>query len=178
MRLELLARNELTDAQDAALDALMEAVYPPETNADNPIHQIQWVGSMWRVLVWNDDDILVSHIGILTREGTVDDEAVLIGGIGGVQTHPDARRRGYAGAGMKRAVAFLTEDRAVDFSLLVCRDELLPYYGGLGWQHFRGEFLVEQFSETVPFTFNEPMVIAGRRAAPGGGVIDLCGSPW
>lgn len=178
MRIEHLAHSDLTDAQRGALGALTWAVYPPEADADDPAHQLQWADTPWRVLIWDDGHHLVSHVGVLTREGTLDGESVLIGGIGGVKTHPDARRQGYAGAGMRRAAAFLNEQHAVDFSLLVCQEELLTYYQRFGWRHFQGDLLVQQESGKEPFTFNETMVLDGRRAAPEGGVIDLRGMPW
>ena len=102
----------------------------------------------------------------------------MIGGIGGVKTTPVARGNGYAGAGLRFAAEFLRDDRGVDFSLLVCRAELLGYYQRFGWQHFDGILCVEQPEGKVRFSVNEPMVLAGTRNGPQGGILDLCGLPW
>jgi len=122
--------------------------------------------------------MLVSHVGLLTRQGTINDSPVLIGGIGGVKTHPTARRRGYARAGVDHAIKFLRTKLAVDFSLLVCREEVVSYYARLGWHHFTGDLLVDQLAGKTKFTFNQPMVLAGCNDVPAKGVIDLCGLPW
>jgi|SRR5712671_3653196 len=67
---------------------------------------IVWAAVEWSVLVWSDGQ-LVSHVGIVTRDVKVNGLAVHIGGIGGVMTHPDSRRRGFANAEMQKATRHL-----------------------------------------------------------------------
>lgn len=176
MQIEIIPKTDLTEKQTQALSEMSRAVYPP--NPDATPNSIQWAATTSSVLVWDKAGDLVSHVGLLARRGTVNDSPVLIGGIGGVKTHPTARRRGYARAGIDHAIEFLRAEQAVDFSLLVCRDELASYYVRLGWHHFTGELLVDQRAGKEPFTFNEPMVLAGCREIPAEGVIDLRGMPW
>lgn len=64
------------------------------------------------------------------------------------------------------------------FSLLVCRDHLLPFYNRLGWLSFAGHLFVEQPAGRAEFTINCPMVLSGLRAAPQDGIVDLNGPPW
>jgi hypothetical protein len=130
------------------------------------------------VLVWSADGTLVSHVGIVVRAGAVDGVPARIGGIGSVKTHPHAEGRGYASAGLRQATAVLEDDHRVAFSLLVCQDHLLSFYGRLGWLAFPGRLLVEQPTGRIEFTVNRPMVLAGRHAAPKTGTIDLNGLPW
>jgi hypothetical protein len=66
----------------------------------------------------------------------------------------------------------------VEFALLVCEPDLIPFYERLGWRPFPGVLLVEQHGATVPFTFNRPMTLPVRQDAPPGGTIDLLGPPW
>ena len=178
MRVEIKARADLTDDESMALTNLSHAVYPPDEEFDDGASQIQWSGSMWRVLLWDDNEELVTHIGMLTRYGLCDKASVLIGGMGGVHTHPKSRRKGYAGIALGHAAKFLRDEQHVDFSLLVCRDGLIPYYARFGWQCFVGEMLVQQESGQVKFTYNKPMVLAGNKPVPECDVIDLCGKPW
>lgn len=79
--------------------------------------------------------------------------------------------------GLGRALDFLLE-RGADFALLVCREQLVPYYAGLGWQKYAGEVVVTQFGEPERFTVNEVMVGDLNSPAPTTGVIDLQGPPW
>jgi GNAT superfamily N-acetyltransferase len=168
---------QFSEGERAALKALSEAVYPPDVVAARPGRHLQWAPPEYGVLISSPEGDLVSYVGIVLRAGMLDGAPVAIGGVGSVKTHPRAEGRGYASAGLRRAAAFL-DDHRVDFSLLVCREELLPFYGRRGWLAFDGRLMVEQPSGRTVFTVNRPMVAAGIRAAPRAGVIDLLGLPW
>jgi aminoglycoside 2'-N-acetyltransferase I len=178
MRLELKPVTALSDGERDALKALTAAVYPPEVLATSPGRFLQWAPAAWSVLVWTVEGQLVSHVGIVTREGTLDGMPVQIGGIGGVKTHPQAQGRGYASAALRHAATALHTDHHAAFSLLVCQTHLLPFYGRLGWLPFSGRLIVEQPGGPIVFTINRPMVLPGLRPAPQEGVIDLRGLPW
>jgi aminoglycoside 2'-N-acetyltransferase I len=168
---------DFSDADREELRALSLAVYPPADAVDWPGRRLQWAAAEWGVRVYGCDGALVSYVGITLREARHDGGPVRVGGIGGVKTHPAARRRGFAARGMRRAAEFFRDER-IDFGLLVCAPHLLGHYGRLGWRPFEGTLLVRQHGETVPFTFNEVMTCAVRSPAPAAGVIDLLGPPW
>lgn len=167
----------LTEAERGALRALTEAVYPPGTAASAG-RQVTWAPVDYSVIVSTSDGAVVSHVGLVVRAGSLDDVPVTIGGIGSVKTHPDAEGRGYASAGLRHAATLLREQHQVAFSLLVCRDDLVPFYGRLGWETFAGRLVVQQPQGRTVFTFNRPMVLTGCRRAPFDGTIDLNGPPW
>jgi GNAT superfamily N-acetyltransferase len=170
--------TELSDADHAEIREMFKAVYPPEENADWPGRHIEWVGSDWCARVRGESGELVSHVGIILREASYDGQPVLVGGVGGVATHPAARRKGYATLGIKKAVEFFSEEVHVDCALLVCRPGLMEYYSQLGWREFDGQLLVRQHGELVEFTFNRVMTLGIGSEAPKTGVIDLQGPPW
>lgn len=178
MRLDLKPVRELSDGERDALKALTAAVYPPEVLVTSPGRSLHWAPSEWSVLVWTVEGQLIAHVGIVTREGTLDDVPVKIGGIGSVKTHPQAQGRGYASAALRRAATALHDDHHVAFSLLVCQEHLLPFYGRLGWLPFAGRLVVEQPGGSIVLTINRAMVLPGLRPAPQEGVIDLRGLPW
>ena len=178
MRLDLKPVAALSDGERDALRTLTAAVYPPEVLATSPGRFFQWAPTQWSVLGWTAEGRLVTHVGIVTREGTLDGVPVEIGGIGGVKTHPQAQGRGYASAALRHAITALRDDHQVAFSLLVCQEHLLPFYGRLGWLPFPGRLVVEQPGGPIVFTINRPMVLPGLHPAPQQGVIDLCGFPW
>ncbi len=174
MKIEIQHLDNCTPATIQAMNHLSIAVYPPATKKVLPI---EFAPTTWRVLIWENGE-LVSLIGVITRKAMHNGTAVLLGGIGGVKTHPNARGKGYAGIGLKRAAEFMLNEQKVDFSLLVCRDELLNYYQKFGWQPFTGDLWVQQSSGHVIFTVNNPMVLAGTKPAPLTGTLDLGGEPW
>lgn len=121
---------------------------------------------------------LIHYTGLLSREAVWQDNAVLIGGVGGVKTHPESRGRGYASLALSRAVEFFREPLAVDFGLLVCDDRLVDFYKGRQWRLFEGTLFTNQFGERAEFTFNRVMVRDITRDAPPRGELDLLGPPW
>lgn len=168
---------DFSDAERDALRRLTLAVYPPGA-ADEPAHtKREWRAGDWAARLYAADGTLVSYVGITLREARLDDGPVLVGGIGSVKTHPDARGQGLAARGIEQALAFMREQKSA-FALLVCRPPLVPYYAGLGWQRFGGRLLVRQFGAVEHFTFNEVMTHALREPAPRAGTLDLLGPPW
>src|SRR5215207_10039159 len=99
----------LTDAERAVSRALAAAVYPPEAVANWSGNHLDWSNVEWCVRVFDEAGAQVSYAGVLVRDATLDGGPVRVGGIGGVRTHPDARRRGYAALAMRRAVEFFGE---------------------------------------------------------------------
>ena len=168
---------DLTDGDREALRQLSLAVYPPREVTDWPGRRIEWAAADWCVRIYDDAGAVVSYVGINLRDALLDEQPVKVGGIGGVKTHPAARRRGLAERGMQRADQFFHEQAAA-FAVLVCDARLLDYYGRLGWREFTGRLLVRQHGAPAEFTFNRVMTRGVRAPAPETGTVDLLGPPW
>ncbi len=178
MQLDFKATAQLNDDEAQALRALSAAVDPPQPGADQVTSRLGWAPLEWSILIRDEDNQLVSYAGALTRLGLCNGEQVLIGGIGGVETHPAQRRKGHAGAGIRRATDFLRRELGVDFSLLVCQTHLLSYYQRFGFSAFTGDTFMEQNGVTTAYTSSNVMVMPGKKALPSCKVLDLCGLPW
>jgi len=176
--IELCRMAELTDVEYADLAALSRAVYPREVSADWPGRDLEWAAAESAVCIRAADGELVCFVGVVIRSAMHDGQPVRIGGIGGVKTHPSARRQGLAAQAIRRAVEFFHEQSDIAFGLLVCESDLLGYYGRLGWQEFGGRLIVTQRGVPVDFTFNRVMVCGVQSAARLTGAIDLLGPPW
>jgi RimJ/RimL family protein N-acetyltransferase len=176
--IELRRVADLTSAERSALHALTAAVYPPEVAAAWPGRAIEWAAPEWCVVVWDGRGNALCHVGVVVRDARLNGQGARIGGIGGVKTHPAARRRGHATAAIRRAVAFLRDEMNVAFALLVCEPDLIAFYERLGWRRFAGVLLVSQRGATVPFTFNPPMTSPVCLEGELDGTIDLLGPPW
>lgn len=177
VRFELKKVTDLTAEAREALRSLSAAVYPPHVTASWPGRAIEWTPPQWSVIAWEDDGRALSHVGVVLREGRADGKAVRIGGIGGVLTHPLARKRGLASQGIRLAIDFFREE-GVDFALLVCEPELVPLYENLGWNRHEGELCVRQGDALVRFTFNLPMTFPVGLRPSSGMTVDLMGPPW
>lgn len=170
--------SDWTEGELETLEDLSRAVHPPEVTAQWTGRHLEWTDPEWGVRVFGNNSELVSFTGIVLRQAQHDGRTVRIGGIGGVKTHPTARRRGYAAMAVRRAVEFFVERPDVEFAVLVCEPRLIEYYSRLGWNEFTGRLLTTQHGEAAEFTFNRVMVIDVHSTAPRIGTIDLLGPPW
>jgi ribosomal protein S18 acetylase RimI-like enzyme len=177
MQFNLHKVADLTASESATLQELSAAVYPPDVAANWPGRAIEWAPATWCVVCRDNDGRALSYVGIILREGRVNDSPAKIGGIGGVKTHPAARRQGLASRCIRRAIEFFDE-QAVDFALLVCESSLVALYEKLGWRLYPGPLYVSQHGRKERFTFNLPMIHPVCSPGPVGGVIDLAGPPW
>ena len=179
-RLSPGARIEIRPGDEAWNDAspLFDLVWPDELRATFSWAHVVWAHADRRVLVWNERDELVCHVGSHLRRAKWADNDVIIGGIGGVITRQDSRRRGHASTAIRMAVAEM-RDRGggADLALLVCEPHYFAFYRGLGWRQFDGELFCEQPGGRVRFEAMTPFVF-DLRLAPRAGAIDLCGLPW
>jgi len=178
MRLDIIAASQLSEAEARALQALDAAVYPPNPGAQEATEQERWARPQWHILIQDADQRLVSHVGVLTRICLCDGDEILIGGIGGVMTHPAQRRKGYAGAGVRRATEFLQKEMRVDLSLLFCGPRTLNYYKRLGFSNFAGDTFALRDGKRILFPRSEVMVRPAMKALPQCAALDLCGLPW
>ena len=174
MKIELL----MGDAAWPQVKPLEETVYTPEYLKTWVGRDVKWAHADARALVKTDAGVLVSHAGAFVRKGEWDGLPVKLGGIGGVVTHPEYRRQGYARAAIKRALEWLHDEPKVAFALLFCEPHNVEYYAHQGWQTFAGTVVVRQPSGTGPFTLFRPMTLSVRQRAALTGKLDLLGEPW
>jgi aminoglycoside 2'-N-acetyltransferase I len=169
MRVEVLGGDE----GFALFEPLDRAVYTPQVMAGVIWRDVVWAQADKRVFV-HDEGRVVCHAGLFFRDGTWNGATVRMCGIGGVMTAPDARRKGYAGAAMRRAAE---EMAGVDFGLLFCESHNVKLYAALGWRIFSGRVHCTQPGGAMIFDMMPNMVLPLARA-PEDGDIDLRGLPW
>ena len=131
----------------------------------------------------HQDSRLVSRVVVIERTVMVDGRRVRAGGISGVRTDPEFRRRGYASAAMRRAADVFWPDLRVDLGLLLSSEMAVPFYRSLGWEAINGPVLCEgpgggvvDYAELKPRCSAMALVPAGGRLPVG--TVDLCGLPW
>ena len=172
MKIEIQSNHQVPEDERRQMDAWLDQVFGYDNLG------IEWAKDDWSVLARLDGQV-VSHVGIVERIGTVEGQPVRLGGIGGVATLPDRRRHGYAEAALRTAAEFMRNELRVEFGLLICGDQMMPYYGKLGWQLVEGPLMFDQPKGKVTFGDSTKIMIlpCGTSDWPPG-VIDLCGPPW
>jgi GNAT superfamily N-acetyltransferase len=141
-----------------------------------PPDDVDWSSPEWFV-VGKLAGRVISIIGILKRAIRIGETSLEVGGVGGVATHPDYQRRGYGSALLQRAAVFMRADLNVDFGLLVCDQDMVPFYGNLDWQTVQDEMVFDFRGSKRTFQGITMLLPLGGRSWPRG-TIDLCGTPW
>ena len=177
MKLEFTATDQLSERQQAGLQQLRAAVYPPEVLATLPGLKFSWASPQWSVFLWDGNE-LVSRVGLLVREVVSNGEAKVIGGVGGVMTHPGKQGKGYASHALREAARLFAEELQVAFALLFCRPHLVEFYQRFQWKPFPGLVFVEQLQGKIEFSANGAMVLTVMEEAPLQGALNLNGLPW
>ncbi len=159
-------------------EGLLEAVWPSAEMAKLSWGHVKWAHADLRVLIETDDGELACHAGIYFRTVTWNGQKVHIGGIGGVATRADQRRRGYASIALNAAVHTMRDHDAAQFALLFCEPHNIEFYRSRGRQSFGGTIFAEQPEGKIRFEVMTPLVLGLKRQAPTLGTLDLCGLPW
>src|SRR5947199_10155502 len=93
------------DASWSLAEPLLGAVWPRHVVEKLPWGRVKWAHADLRVLIDAPDDSgLACHVGIYFRTVTWNGHKVHVGGIGGLATREDCRRRGYASLALDAAV--------------------------------------------------------------------------
>ena len=161
-------------------EPLLDAVWPPDVKRS--WGDIKWAHADLRVLIEAPKEEsrggLACHVGIYFRTVTWNGRKFHIGGIGGVLTRADCRRRGYASIALDAAVHTMRDHDTVQFALLFCEPHNFAFYQSRGWHPFTGGIYAEQPDGKIRFEAMAPFVLDLKRRAPLQGTIDLCGLPW
>ncbi|HEX7998352.1 MAG TPA: GNAT family N-acetyltransferase [Pyrinomonadaceae bacterium] len=123
------------------------------------------------------DDEPLSHVGLLKHEVSVGGRPLMVAGLGGVVTRPEAQGRGYARRLVKHAAAFFTQEWKVEAGLLFCLQRMVPYYASLGWQTLRQPVLIEQPHGEVESPLPVMVLPCNGRTWPDG-EVNLQSRPW
>jgi GNAT superfamily N-acetyltransferase len=119
----------------------------------------------------------VSHASILRHEVSVGGRPLMVAGLGGVVTRPEAQRRGYARRLIEQAVEFFAQEWKVEAGLLFCLPGMVPYYESLGWQTIKGSVLIEQPSGQVESPMPVMVLPCNGQLWPDG-EVELRSLPW
>ena len=136
---------------------------------------LRWRGKSVHFMM-DVDGRVVSHVGILKHEVQVAGETLLVGGVGGVVTIPQAQKRGHARELLEHAVSLLREWQ-VAAGLLFCLERRVPFYATQGWQLVLSPVIIQQPDGDMPSPL-EVMVLPLARSSWPAGEVTLNSFPW
>jgi GNAT superfamily N-acetyltransferase len=137
---------------------------------------LTWRPKDLHFLLYNDGE-LFSHVGVLRHTVFVEDKPVIVGGVGGVATLPDAQKKGYAKMLMRHAAEFFEREWKVDAGLLFCLPLMIAFYESLGWQTVSEPVLIEQPNGAIESPIGI-MVLPFNDNVRQNGKVELRSLPW
>src|SRR3954452_14109262 len=131
-------------ASCALAKPLFDAIWPPEVVAGLPWADITFANADLRVLVQDETGNVLCHVGVYRRVLPSNGQNVNVGGIGGVLTRADSRNRGLATIGLNAAIQTLRHEDSINFAILFCAPDRVPFYMARGFEPFDGDVYAEQ----------------------------------
>lgn len=128
------------------IDTVSSLAFQAVGDEDPQFMNLTWANSEWLALGFVDET-LVSFFCMLKRQVSAGDEFIWTAGIGGVATHPQWQKKGYASQLLRAAVPFMRDEIHAEFGLLICSDLVEPVYAGCGWQRVGSSFAFEQYPD-------------------------------
>ena len=151
---------------------LLDEMYQREFSWDKMVYaKPQWF------VIGTFNKKIVGQVGVLKREISVGEHLLWTGGIHGVVTDPEHRRRGVATALMNRSVDFIRGQLNLPFGLLTCNPRLEAFYNELGWKTTEEPCVFEQPDGPRSCGGLTMVIECGSKRWPEGS-IDLLGLPW
>jgi GNAT superfamily N-acetyltransferase len=138
---------------------------------------IEWAMSATWYVLGRLGGRLVSQIGLLNRTIQVSGQSLTIAGIGGVATHPDFQRRGFAAILMQAAAEQMRRLGGYDFAMLYCDPKLIPFYAKSGYRQVLNRIYILQHGQRVLFEDHQMVLPLSGKPWPDGDV-DVNGPPW
>lgn len=139
------------------------------------VRETQWATPDWTIIYFQDGAIATFY-NIVKRTITIDNEAIKIGGINNVITPKEFRGKGYASKTLKETEALLFEDLKCSLGVLLCADELIPFYQRLNWYKVDCPVYFEQTDGEKLWGANTMLLSKGEKLSPQ--IIKLNGLPW
>jgi GNAT superfamily N-acetyltransferase len=135
----------------------------------------RWASFDWYVSV-HAGGRLVSIAGLVDRVGTIGGVPTRLGLLGGVFTVPELRQRGLASEVIQRASRLMTDELRCEFGVLICSDQIVPFYERLGWKPAPNVMTFERFGRRGYVGSNVMVYECTGRPLPAG-TIDVMGLP-
>lgn len=135
----------------------------------------KWASPDWVVLYFEDDH-LVSYYNLIERYVMLDGEKLKAAGLNNLVTPEVFRRKGYATKLLAQTYNFFFNELKSDLGLLLCADNLIPFYEKLNWYRVKCPVIYNQPDGNVIWQANTMLLTRSLRLNPN--KIDLNGLPW
>ena len=130
------------------------------------------------VFIKYEGDTIVTFYHVVLRSVNFDGLAYQIGGINNVITPEQFRGNGYSTQLLRETECILYNELKCDYGLLLCADNLLPYYSRLNWYKVDAKLYYDQPDGKQLYDSNTMLIGPQTKDKIEPSVIDLNGLPW
>lgn len=168
--LEIKTVTSLSEAEEKKLYGWGENIFGVQA------HALHWRHKEVRFAL-SDKGQLVSHAAILQHPVNINGQPIMVVGLGGVVTVPEAQRKGFARQLVQHVMKYAETEWQVEAGLLFCRPQMIHYYAAMGWQQVESTVLIDQPNGKIASPL-PVMVLTFRDSTWPPGTIDLDSLPW
>jgi GNAT superfamily N-acetyltransferase len=177
LQIEIVSTDNISAELDKTIGQIAKLAFADEQHDDPEFNSIDWSAHIEYMALGCMDGEPVTILGLLRRKILVGAKPVWVVGVGGVATHPNWQKRGFASAILQTSEKFMRERMNSAFGLLVCADERRSFYGRNGWKLVADETFYTQDGQRRPLK-TSVMILPLTEQNWLAGEIDLCGLPW
>ncbi len=139
------------------------------------VKETKWAKPNWTIILYENNEIATFY-NIVERKILLDSQELKIAGINNVITPKQYRGVGYASRILRETESFILEDLKSELGLLLCADQLIPFYKRLNWYKIDCPVYFEQMEGKKLWQANAMLLSKRHRLNPK--TIDLNGLPW
>lgn len=169
--LEVKKYSELTHETKEKLNTLIDY----EFGHIPIVKETEWATPDWTIIQYEHDEI-VTFYNIVIREITADGKTFKVGGINNVITPKKFRGKGYASKTLKETEHLIFDDFNCKLGVLLCADDLIPFYKRLHWYSVECPVYFEQSAGKKLWIANTMLLTKSEQLNPKR--IELNGKPW
>lgn len=140
------------------------------------IKETAWSPPDWHV-AFVDGARVLSFVSLVERCASFDKRAVKVAGISNMITIEPYRRQGLGSLVMREAQKLITLRIGADFGLLLCSDDVIPFYSRLGWAVTSARLEFDQPSGKRQWR-KDTMIYPSHGKLAAFETIELNGLPW
>ncbi len=139
------------------------------------VQETEWATPNW-VIIYYDQNEIVTFNNIVERNILIDDIKYKAGGLNNVITPKSHRGNGYATKLIKQAEKMIFDNLKCDLGLLLCADALIPFYQRFDWYKVNCSVNFSQSDGIKTWGSNTMLLTPNKNILPT--QINLNGLPW
>lgn len=177
IEIQFIPHADLTPELQREFDALDRLAFGEMIfEEDHKFFGIQWASPDWMALGFLQGQ-LCTQLCIPKREILVGSEKIIVAGLGGMATHPEFQHQGAGTTLLSATEKFMRDTIQVPFGLLVCAEDVRPFYEHSCWK-VAADFLYFRQDQQRRVLKSCVMTLQLTDRPWPAGDIDLCGLPW